>query len=165
MKKRAMLITATTLILLSIPLQSFLLTTSSQQSAINSVEKPHVYGVRQDTTIGPEMVASAQSQVGSKSIVQKETEESDSSNIVFNLDPSLLEQNEESLAVNPTDSRIVLSGTNDYRNAFTAGVIATGFDVTSDGGRTISADGVRSEEHTSELQSRGHLVCRLLLEK
>src|SRR5690625_6808188 len=27
------------------------------------------------------------------------------------------------------------------------------------------AIGVRSEEHTSELQSRGHLVCRLLLEK
>src|SRR5437870_8783792 len=25
--------------------------------------------------------------------------------------------------------------------------------------------GCRSEEHTSELQSRGHLVCRLLLEK
>src|SRR5437660_1956689 len=25
--------------------------------------------------------------------------------------------------------------------------------------------GERSEEHTSELQSRGHLVCRLLLEK
>src|SRR5439155_26614941 len=25
--------------------------------------------------------------------------------------------------------------------------------------------GMRSEEHTSELQSRGHLVCRLLLEK
>src|SRR5690625_6830176 len=30
-----------------------------------------------------------------------------------------------------------------------------------DGGK----DGMRSEEHTSELQSRGHLVCRLLLEK
>src|SRR5439155_25255220 len=30
------------------------------------------------------------------------------------------------------------------------------------GGRIL--DG-RSEEHTSELQSRGHLVCRLLLEK
>src|SRR5690625_215442 len=30
----------------------------------------------------------------------------------------------------------------------------------------LSLDGVqRSEEHTSELQSRGHLVCRLLLEK
>src|SRR5439155_7925232 len=27
------------------------------------------------------------------------------------------------------------------------------------------AIGPRSEEHTSELQSRGHLVCRLLLEK
>src|SRR5690625_5557350 len=26
-------------------------------------------------------------------------------------------------------------------------------------------DDARSEEHTSELQSRGHLVCRLLLEK
>src|SRR5690625_7073651 len=27
------------------------------------------------------------------------------------------------------------------------------------------SDRKRSEEHTSELQSRGHLVCRLLLEK
>src|SRR5437660_5835481 len=38
------------------------------------------------------------------------------------------------------------------------------------GSRTARRDGahparVRSEEHTSELQSRGHLVCRLLLEK
>src|SRR5690625_5617753 len=30
---------------------------------------------------------------------------------------------------------------------------------------TISETANRSEEHTSELQSRGHLVCRLLLEK
>src|SRR2546422_5750243 len=29
----------------------------------------------------------------------------------------------------------------------------------------IGPTGVRSEEHTSELQSRLHLVCRLLLEK
>src|SRR5439155_19517742 len=28
-----------------------------------------------------------------------------------------------------------------------------------------ASHGKRSEEHTSELQSRGHLVCRLLLEK
>src|SRR5690625_3948187 len=28
-----------------------------------------------------------------------------------------------------------------------------------------AAGAARSEEHTSELQSRGHLVCRLLLEK
>src|SRR5207253_11077689 len=32
------------------------------------------------------------------------------------------------------------------------------------GGRRAAAR-ARSEEHTSELQSRGHLVCRLLLEK
>src|SRR5690625_5695549 len=36
-------------------------------------------------------------------------------------------------------------------------------------GQTLLVDGGmlynRSEEHTSELQSRGHLVCRLLLEK
>src|SRR5207253_10977376 len=31
--------------------------------------------------------------------------------------------------------------------------------------RSTSTPCGRSEEHTSELQSRGHLVCRLLLEK
>src|SRR5690625_4564881 len=31
--------------------------------------------------------------------------------------------------------------------------------------RVSASAPVRSEEHTSELQSRGHLVCRLLLEK
>src|SRR5437870_11496854 len=31
--------------------------------------------------------------------------------------------------------------------------------------QTQAARAGRSEEHTSELQSRGHLVCRLLLEK
>src|SRR2546429_4663660 len=31
--------------------------------------------------------------------------------------------------------------------------------------QTISVQELRSEEHTSELQSRLHLVCRLLLEK
>src|SRR5439155_25533055 len=31
--------------------------------------------------------------------------------------------------------------------------------------KNITRRSVRSEEHTSELQSRGHLVCRLLLEK
>src|SRR5437660_9780195 len=33
------------------------------------------------------------------------------------------------------------------------------------GAREEALPRVRSEEHTSELQSRGHLVCRLLLEK
>src|SRR5690625_7114776 len=32
-------------------------------------------------------------------------------------------------------------------------------------GDTVHPTTLRSEEHTSELQSRGHLVCRLLLEK
>src|SRR5687768_18243992 len=32
-------------------------------------------------------------------------------------------------------------------------------------GRALGAERSRSEEHTSELQSRLHLVCRLLLEK
>src|SRR5207253_4288244 len=38
---------------------------------------------------------------------------------------------------------------------------------TASGSRSsaIRTAGIRSEEHTSELQSRGHLVCRLLLEK
>src|SRR3712207_8437607 len=30
---------------------------------------------------------------------------------------------------------------------------------------TVAFEGMRSEEHTSELQSRQYLVCRLLLEK
>src|SRR3712207_7298036 len=33
------------------------------------------------------------------------------------------------------------------------------------GGRTLAGRSGRSEEHTSELQSRQYLVCRLLLEK
>src|SRR5439155_22488693 len=33
------------------------------------------------------------------------------------------------------------------------------------GRSVVSPPPARSEEHTSELQSRGHLVCRLLLEK
>src|SRR5690625_7014333 len=33
------------------------------------------------------------------------------------------------------------------------------------GAKKVTILTLRSEEHTSELQSRGHLVCRLLLEK
>src|SRR5690625_6569940 len=45
----------------------------------------------------------------------------------------------------------------------TVGGIAAACGVPADpGGR---CGGPRSEEHTSELQSRGHLVCRLLPEK
>src|SRR5258705_7306251 len=39
-------------------------------------------------------------------------------------------------------------------------------DALPEGGRiTLDVGAVRSEEHTSELQSLRHLVCRLLLEK
>src|SRR5439155_26496276 len=41
-------------------------------------------------------------------------------------------------------------------------VVAAGISVDHD---QVGRELERSEEHTSELQSRGHLVCRLLLEK
>src|SRR5690625_6509933 len=46
-------------------------------------------------------------------------------------------------------------------------VMATHMDVDESGVMTgyLATPPLRSEEHTSELQSRGHLVCRLLLEK
>src|SRR3989449_6883784 len=44
------------------------------------------------------------------------------------------------------------------------GAVAVGPERHDPGGSS-GAEGVRSEEHTSELQSRLHLVCRLLLEK
>src|SRR5207244_5413423 len=37
--------------------------------------------------------------------------------------------------------------------------------VLEGGGRVVLFEDLRSEEHTSELQSPDHLVCRLLLEK
>src|SRR3989442_8810991 len=51
-----------------------------------------------------------------------------------------------------------------------AGASAGNIDITAAGALTVEAAGtgglgVTSEEHTSELQSRPHLVCRLLLEK
>src|SRR2546422_8167902 len=41
----------------------------------------------------------------------------------------------------------------------------TRFRCTSHPRRSVRHERLRSEEHTSELQSRLHLVCRLLLEK
>src|SRR5690625_6268570 len=48
--------------------------------------------------------------------------------------------------------KLILSGTVNYVPGVSFGIML---------GKLIA----RSEEHTSELQSRGHLVCRLLLEK
>src|SRR5207253_8847868 len=44
-------------------------------------------------------------------------------------------------------------------------VLVVFFSFDDFGPQRFRQPGVRSEEHTSELQSRGHLVCRLLLEK
>src|SRR5690554_6975449 len=55
------------------------------------------------------------------------------------------------------------------RQAGTLALGATGEQKGTHAGRLANAQGrhirFRSEEHTSELQSRPHLVCRLLLEK
>src|SRR3712207_8705708 len=46
-----------------------------------------------------------------------------------------------------------------------AGVISEGADLIFHLGVLLAHHQLRSEEHTSELQSRQYLVCRLLLEK
>src|SRR5262245_65374830 len=43
--------------------------------------------------------------------------------------------------------------------------MTTAYSMFANGGRRIKPTLIRSEEHTSELQSLRHLVCRLLLEK
>src|SRR3712207_8669176 len=45
------------------------------------------------------------------------------------------------------------------------GAVPVGDAVGTETTPAAAADAVRSEEHTSELQSRQYLVCRLLLEK
>src|SRR5690625_5955914 len=57
-----------------------------------------------------------------------------------------------------------------FRSVGVLGALATATIAPSSTPAAAAASGaamvaVRSEEHTSELQSRGHLVCRLLLEK
>src|SRR5690554_7219535 len=51
-----------------------------------------------------------------------------------------------------------------YRNVFHGQKTYNGVAILARG-RDIGDVQMRSEEHTSELQSRPHLVCRLLLEK
>src|SRR5439155_25449225 len=51
------------------------------------------------------------------------------------------------------------------RRRCSSGCSASCWPARSGGGCASRRGRPRSEEHTSELQSRGHLVCRLLLEK
>src|SRR5439155_24619995 len=55
-----------------------------------------------------------------------------------------------------------LNATEAAMKYFVLGALASGFLLY---GLSMMYGRKRSEEHTSELQSRGHLVCRLLLEK
>src|SRR5439155_26782747 len=61
------------------------------------------------------------------------------------------------------DTVVLVAMTASMPRAATRSAIASIPD-SSTSGATFTARGTRSEEHTSELQSRGHLVCRLLLE-
>src|SRR5690625_2789733 len=58
-----------------------------------------------------------------------------------------------------------LPGISFFRTIFFSPVIASMVVAALLWSWMLRTDGLRSEEHTSELQSRGHLVCRLLLEK
>src|SRR5439155_11262622 len=62
----------------------------------------------------------------------------------------------------PFTLRLRVPGLHNVRNA--AAALAVVYELGADIGRALAAL-AQSEEHTSELQSRGHLVCRLLLEK
>src|SRR5437660_8460688 len=56
---------------------------------------------------------------------------------------------------------LLMSEDKEYAGTFVLGVTTD----TQDRQGEVIQQRPRSEEHTSELQSRGHLVCRLLLEK
>src|SRR3989449_3345781 len=80
------------------------------------------------------------------------------------------------LETHPDPDRAPSDGPNMIRLDDLAGIVSIALDVwhrargaaqtalKGQGGVVVRSDG-RSEEHTSELQSRLHLVCRLLLEK
>src|SRR5207253_10720024 len=71
------------------------------------------------------------------------------------------------LRVRPRGVRLPRNGPGDDRGRLVrSGHRQRAVDLRAVGHRDAARDqGARSEEHTSELQSRGHLVYRLLLEK
>src|SRR5690625_7084513 len=62
-------------------------------------------------------------------------------------------------------STAIAGGTADAGDTRTVGEALAGGGQSPGNGAPSGGGRSRSEEHTSELQSRGHLVCRLLLEK
>src|SRR5690625_6395416 len=81
-------------------------------------------------------------------------------------------QAEKDRAVIETDYRHLQQRLNDQKSEleemqthFRAEFKNLANDILEEKSRRFTQQNSRSEEHTSELQSRGHLVCRLLLEK
>jgi hypothetical protein len=61
---------------------------------------------------------------------------------VFNLDPSGLPQNEESVAVCANDPNVVLGGTNDFRRVLEGDAGITGWHLSRDGGASVANEGI-----------------------
>src|SRR2546429_2407084 len=60
---------------------------------------------------------------------------------------------------------VVFNNSGTVRKSGGTGTTTIGMTFNNDGALNVQSGTIRSEEHTSELQSRLHLVCRLLLEK
>src|SRR5690625_7007446 len=87
------------------------------------------------------------------------------SNVMNTIDFTLLKKKfgEENIAIERSDlHRALFAGLDS--NYFHFNKKVNSFKQTNEK-VTVNFTDNRSEEHTSELQSRGHLVCRLLLEK
>src|SRR3712207_8511243 len=69
------------------------------------------------------------------------------------------------VVVAPVASELILPIALAVQNRLTVADLAHTFSVYPSLSGSITEAGRRSEEHTSELQSRQYLVCRLLLEK
>src|SRR5699024_5022595 len=65
----------------------------------------------------------------------------------------------------PWTERGAVTGTNVFSRSLGSAVGVAAYGGVVNAVATVGPDGMRSEEHTSELQSRFDLVCRLLLEK
>jgi hypothetical protein len=143
MKKIGIIASAVLLVVLAIPLQY-----STQASLPNlprdvaGVKKPHFYGVR--NMVQELKGTETESSEAFPSATASTQSVSQDGTIIFNKDPSLFEQNEETVAVNPLNNMVVLGGANDYRFRRTSPFrgVGTGFYVTTDGGASVATDGV-----------------------
>src|SRR3712207_9219782 len=71
----------------------------------------------------------------------------------------------DALPISISSSGVALAPGTRLTNAFTVSPRRSSGTPTTADSRTAGCSASRSEEHTSELQSRQYLVCRLLLEK